>query len=49
MQRGMRYWLVGASEGLGRSLAHKLSSMGVELALSARKVDRLQDLADELP
>ncbi|MDG1235012.1 MAG: SDR family NAD(P)-dependent oxidoreductase, partial [Amylibacter sp.] len=49
MQRGMRYWLVGASEGLGRSLAHKLSSMGVELALSARKVDRLQNLADELP
>ena len=49
MQRGMRYWLVGASEGLGRSLAHKLSLMGVELALSARKVDRLQDLADELP
>lgn len=49
MEQGTRYWLVGASEGLGRALAHKLSSRGIELALSARKGNRLQELADELP
>ena len=46
---GKRYWLVGASEGLGRALAHRLSRRGVELILSARSRDRLQGLADELP
>ncbi len=49
MQTGARYWLVGASEGLGRALAIKLSEAGVELALSARNADRLQELADALP
>ena len=49
MQKGVRYWLVGASEGLGRSLAFKLSSAGIELALSARNGERLQELADALP
>ncbi|MCO4824399.1 MAG: SDR family NAD(P)-dependent oxidoreductase [Amylibacter sp.] len=49
MQAGSRYWLVGASEGLGRALAIKLSEAGVELALSARSAERLQELADVLP
>lgn len=47
--QGKRYWIVGASEGLGRALAHQLSKVGVELILSARSEDRLQSLADELP
>ncbi len=46
---GKRYWVVGASEGLGRSLAHLLSRAGVELILSARSEDRLNELKAELP
>lgn len=49
MQAGKKYWLVGASEGLGRALAAKLSAAGVELALSARNEDRLRTLAGSLP
>ncbi len=44
-----RYWLVGASEGLGRAVAEKLSAEGAELILSARKLEPLAKLAEELP
>lgn len=46
---GRRYWLVGASEGLGRALAHVMSAAGAELILSGRNEDRLRELASELP
>ncbi|MCT4578396.1 SDR family oxidoreductase [Donghicola sp.] len=46
---GKRYWLIGASEGLGRALAHQLSRVGVEVIVSARSEDRLNDLVAELP
>ncbi len=45
---GKRYWLVGASEGLGKSLAHLMSRMGADLILSARSEDKLIELSDSL-
>jgi NADP-dependent 3-hydroxy acid dehydrogenase YdfG len=44
-----RYWLVGASEGLGRALAMKLSKTSCEVIVSARSTDRLEALVAELP
>jgi NADP-dependent 3-hydroxy acid dehydrogenase YdfG len=44
-----RYWLVGASEGLGAALAHKLSRAGAEVIVSARSEGKLNELVEALP
>ncbi|MEM9794956.1 MAG: SDR family NAD(P)-dependent oxidoreductase [Pseudomonadota bacterium] len=46
--KGKRYWLIGASEGLGAALARKLSNAGAEVILSARSEDKLHALSDKL-
>lgn len=46
---GKTYWLVGASEGLGRELAHLLCAEGARVIASARNADRLHSLCADLP
>lgn len=45
---GKTYWIVGASEGLGRALAQALDKSGAKLILSARSPDRLAMLVETL-
>ncbi len=40
---GKRYWIVGASAGLGRAVSQELSKTGAELILSARSTDELEN------
>ncbi|MDH5797856.1 MAG: SDR family NAD(P)-dependent oxidoreductase [Paracoccaceae bacterium] len=46
--QGKTYWIVGASEGLGRALAKELHQVGANLILSARSQERLDQLCSEL-
>lgn len=47
--QGKRYWIVGASAGLGRAVAIEISKTGAEVILSARSADELETLASECP
>ena len=44
-----RIWLTGASSGIGAALAEQLLQAGQRLAVSARRVEPLQDLARRYP
>lgn len=46
---GKRYWLVGASEGLGLALARRLLAEGAGVVISARNAARLAEVAGDLP
>ena len=48
MFQGRRWWIVGASEGLGYALAEALDEAGARLILSARNAARLDVLASRL-
>ena len=44
--QGKRIWITGASSGIGESLVEELYKNGAHIIASARRVDRLKDLAD---
>ena len=46
-QHGKTAWIIGASSGIGRTLALKLASSGHRIAVSARSAQPLQELAAE--
>lgn len=45
---GKHFWLVGASTGIGRELAHELARRGAKVTLSARSEDKLNSLKQEI-
>jgi NADP-dependent 3-hydroxy acid dehydrogenase YdfG len=46
---GKRYWLVGASEGLGLALAQRLAQAGADVIISARSAEKLAQVAADIP
>ncbi|WP_298841629.1 SDR family oxidoreductase [uncultured Roseobacter sp.] len=46
---GKRYWLVGASDGLGAALARQMSAAGAHVIVSARSEDSLKSVVADLP
>lgn len=44
-----KYWLIGASDGLGAALANRLSREGAQVIVSARSEEKLQKLVADLP
>jgi len=45
---GKVVWITGASAGIGRELAREFTRRGADVAVSARRIERLEELAAEL-
>jgi short-subunit dehydrogenase len=43
---GSRVWITGASSGIGAALATEVASRGARVAISARRADRLDEVAE---
>lgn len=44
--QGMKVWVIGASSGIGEALANQLQKKGAKLALSARRLEPLRQMAN---
>ena len=42
---GARIWVTGASSGIGAALARELANRGASVAISARDVEKLREVA----
>ena len=45
---GRRVWVTGGGSGIGRCTAHELASLGADVVISGRSVDKLERVAAEI-
>ena len=45
---GQRIWVTGGGSGIGRAVAHELASLGADVVISGRSLDKLERVAAEI-